>query len=154
MTPEPTPVVGMEKGEKRPLLTPSAVMVTTDSRAAATTSVMSSSEVDWTVRAFDAGVVVVPPSAPTRTAAVPPDARAADRTLTARRPARPRPPTRDGRGALSAARSSSRGGGAGSTSVRSEGSWLGIGPGADATSIDWSIAGPRSAGRVRSFMGS
>src|SRR4051812_6364602 len=95
ITPEPTPVVGTWNGEKRLELSPSAVMVTTDSRAAATTPVMSSVSLDdapvliaWPVGLVAAGAA--PGSAPTSTAAVPVDARTADSMLTAMRAPKPR----------------------------------------------------------------
>src|SRR5690348_10085903 len=101
MIPEPTPVVGTWKG---PLaLSPLAVIVTTDGWAAATIAVMSSPvTVVWlTAVAFAlwSGVATGPGRRlAVRIAPVPPAARTADRRLTARRPASPRPPARDGRG--------------------------------------------------------
>src|SRR5215831_20575015 len=117
MRPDPTPVLGTENGPFE--VVPSAVMVTTDFRAVATTAVMSSSSVPVvTARVFAVGAgVVAGPAVPTRTAAVPVEARTAERRLAPRSPARPRPPWRVGRGTRSATGASGRGGGAGSKSV-------------------------------------
>src|ERR1051325_5539419 len=120
MSPEPTPVVGTEKGPFEE--TPFEVMVTTDLRAEATTAVMSSlSGVVLTARVLAVGLTGLAGGAlATRTAAVPVEARTAERRLTPRSPARPRPPWRVGRGSRSATGPSSRGGGAGSRLVRME----------------------------------
>src|SRR5512140_315574 len=104
MTPDPTPVVGTWNGEKPFELTPFAVIVTTEAWAAETTAVMSSPEtVCLTVVAFWVGLgavvaVVPPPRLAVMRAAVPPEARTAERRLTASRPASPRPPDRGDRG--------------------------------------------------------
>ena len=119
MIPEPTPVVGTANGEKLLVVRPFAVIVTTDSRAAATIAVMSSVvSTVVTVRPL-AGVEAAGLSlARSSTTAVPVEASTADRMLIANRPARPRPPLRGGRGAWSATETSNRGGGAGSGSAR------------------------------------
>src|SRR5215207_4508817 len=102
MTPEPTPVVGTWNGENRLVVRPSEVIVTTDSRAAATTAVMSVSPASVpvvTVRAFDAeageAAVGVPATFAWSTAAVPVEARTAERRLTPTTPAAPRSRARE-----------------------------------------------------------
>src|SRR5215210_6552043 len=94
ITPDPTPFVGTWYGEKRLDVRPSAVMVTTDSRAAATTAVMSASvapaEPVFTAWALEAGPVGWLSWVPTRTAAVPVEASVAESTLTARSVPSPR----------------------------------------------------------------
>src|SRR4029079_2251177 len=114
MIPEPTPVLGTVNGPF--VVVPSAVIVTTDLRASATTAVMSPASLAVStprVFAVAAGAAGVEPP-PVRTAAVPVEARMAERRLAPKSPARPRPPLRVGRGSASATGPSSRGGGAGS----------------------------------------
>src|SRR5512134_918507 len=87
MIPEPTPVVGIENGDRPRLEVPSAVIVTTDCRAVATTSTRSAGSLSVAaVTAFGVGAdpAELPPGAANvRRAPVPADARTADRTETA-----------------------------------------------------------------------
>ena len=121
MTPEPIPLVGCPKGEKPDVLSPSAVIVTTDRRAWAMTSVRSA------FRTVVAPVVVALPTpesgigigtgASWRTAsAVPPDARTADSSGCGedrREPARRRSGTGAPAGAAGAGRRADRSSGPG-----------------------------------------
>src|SRR5918993_1325907 len=83
MIPEPTPVAGWPNGEKPSVVMPSAVIVTTDRFAFATTSVRSA---DWSavvpadVEVPTGGVVEAAGTSWPTANAVPPTARAADRT--------------------------------------------------------------------------
>ena len=91
MIPEPTPVVGTEKGESPFTDMPSAVIVTTDSRAVATMPVRSSVAALLPVTAafgvaadVAAGAAGVAPRMPPTSAVVPTDASVADRRPAAR----------------------------------------------------------------------
>src|SRR5512135_2026129 len=88
MTPEPTPVTSCPNGEKPCVEIPSAVIVTTDALAPATIAVRSAAS---TVRVIVveavfavAGEVVAAGVDSRSTSAVPVEARAADRSETAR----------------------------------------------------------------------
>src|SRR3954451_19538281 len=109
------PVLGIWNGDRTAALRRLAVMGTTEVLAAATIPVMSSPvTVVWlTEVAFEvaaAGTAAGAWSTEVRTAAVPPDARTAERRLMPRRPASPRPPARGDRGAGDATGSSWGGG--------------------------------------------